>query len=126
MIREALDEEINYLNSLTNYKITKNAFNKILVYIDDEIKGFLDYSLMYERMEINYIYVLEKYRRCGIAYKLIDYMIKNNDFENITLEVSVINQNAINLYEKLDFKIVGKREKYYNDISAYLMERRNP
>lgn len=117
--------DIDYLNTLSDYKITLNAFSNILIYEkDNKIVAFLDYSKMYEKLEINYIYVIEEYRKQNIAYELIDYMIKNNDFENITLEVNVNNENAIRLYKKHGFEIVSIREKYYNGIDGYLMERR--
>ena len=124
MIKECND--IEYLNTLSNYNITFNAFNKILVYIEDNnILGFIDYSKMYENMEINYIFVIEKYRNKGIASKLLKYIIENNEFSNITLEVNINNTNAIKLYEKFDFKTISIRKGYYNGIDAYLMERRN-
>ena len=123
MIKETTD--ISYLNTLSDYKITLNAFNHILVYeSNNKIVAFLDYSKMYEKMEINYIYVLDEFRHNHIATKLLEYMINNNEFENITLEVNVNNVNAINLYKKFNFEIVATREKYYDGVDAYLMERR--
>ena len=123
MIKETTD--ISYLNTLSSYQITLNAFNHILVYeIDNKIIAFLDYSKMYEKMEIYYIYVLNEFRHNHIATKLLEYMINNNEFENITLEVNVNNIGAINLYKKFNFEIVATREKYYNGVDAYLMERR--
>lgn len=117
--------DIDYLNTLSDYKITINAFSNILVYEkDNKIVAFLDYSKMYEKIEINYIFVIKEYRNQNIAYELIDYMIKNNNFENITLEVNILNENAIKLYKKHGFEIIGIREKYYNGIDGYLMERR--
>ena len=125
MIKEALKEQVDYLNTLTDYKITTNDFSKILVYlIENKIVAFLDYSVMYEKIEINYIYVLENYRRQGIAFKLINYIMNQNDFENITLEVNVLNEKAINLYKKLGFEIISTRKKYYGNTDGYLMERR--
>ena len=123
MIKEITD--ISYVNTLSSYKVSLNAFNHILVYeIDNKIVAFLDYSKMYEKMEINYIYVLNEFRHNHIATKLLEYMINNNEFENITLEVNVNNIGAINLYKKFNFEIVATREKYYNGVDAYLMERR--
>jgi len=123
MIKEITN--IDYLNNLSDYKISLNEFNHILVYEkDNKIVAFLDYSKMYERMEINYIFVINEYRRNNIAYELIKYMIDNNEFENITLEVNVNNLSAINLYKKHGFEIVAVREKYYNGVDGYLMERR--
>lgn len=123
MIQEAKD--IEYLNTLSDYKITLNEFSKVLVYkVDNKIVAFLDYSVIYEKIEINYIYVIEAYRNNKIAYKLINYII-NTNHENITLEVSILNEYAIKLYKSLGFNVVAIRPKYYNGIDAYLMERRN-
>lgn len=42
-------KNINYVNTLSDYKVSINPFTKILVYIiNDEIVGFLDYSLIYD------------------------------------------------------------------------------
>lgn len=117
--------DISYLNTLSSYKITINPFSNILIYEkDNKIVGFLDYSKMYEKIEINYIFVIEEYRGKNIGYELIKYMIDNNEFENITLEVNVNNISAINLYKKHGFEIIGIREKYYDGVDGYLMERR--
>lgn len=124
MIKETTN--IDYLNTLSDYKISLNAFNHILIYEkDNKVVAFLDYSKMYEKMEINYIFVIEEYRKNHIAYDLIKYMIDNNQFENITLEVNINNLNAIKLYETHGFKILSIRKKYYNGTDGYLMERRN-
>ena len=121
MIKEITD--IDYINSLSDYKVSINAFTKILVYIDKDIVAFLDYSKMYEKIEINYVFVKEEYRNRKIAYKLIKSIMK--DYDSITLEVRIDNEYAIKLYKSLGFKIIGKRPKYYNGIDAYLMEAKN-
>ena len=124
MIKEIKD--INHINNLSNYKVTLNPFNKVIgYYINDTLVGFLDYSVMYEKIEINYIFVINEYRRKSIAYNLIKYVVDNYDFENITLEVNVNNVSAINLYKKLGFKIIDIRKKYYDGIDGYLMEVKN-
>lgn len=99
-------------------------FKNIEVYIDnDSIIGFIDYSIIYDRAEINYIYVLDNYQRQGIATKLLLAMESNlKKVANITLEVNETNEKAIKFYEKNGFKVVSKREKYYKDgHDAYLM-----
>lgn len=95
-----------------------------LTYEDAIIKGILSYSKIYERIEINYLWVDTVYRQKGIATNLLFYLeeiAKNNDIENISLEVECENQNAIQLYQKCGYKIVAKREKYYHGKDGYLM-----
>ena len=124
MIKEI--KHINYINNLSDNKVTLNPFNVIIgYYVDNVVVGFLDYSVMYEKIEINYIFVIDKYRRKKVAYNLLKYIMDNYNFENITLEVNINNISAINLYKKLGFKIVGIRKKYYNGIDGYLMEVKN-
>jgi len=129
MIRNV--EEKDYLLLTKLYKeifSTNISFNEkfknVEVYIDnDSIIGFIDYSIIYDRAEINYIYVLDDYQRQGIATKLLLAMESNlKNVANITLEVNETNEKAIKFYEKNGFKVVSKREKYYKDgHDAYLM-----
>ena len=67
--------------------------------------------------------------RCEMDEKAIlgklKYLINNycyQDNKTITLEVSCANIPAYSLYKKLNFKVVGKRSKYYGDEDAYIMK----
>lgn len=122
MIKERTIENIN----LNNYKLTNNPFSKCLIYLEDNIIiAFIDYSIIYEKIEINYIFVKEEYRRKKIASKLLSYLIENNlNKENITLEVNINNINAINLYKKFNFNEVAIRKNYYGNSDGILMERK--
>ena len=46
--------------------------------------------------------------------KLVE-MVKENELKCVTLEVNEHNKNAIKLYEKFNFKEVGRRKNYYNN-----------
>ena len=114
------------------YKLTKNEFStnpylKIITYVEkDKIIGFLLYSLIYDRIEIEQFEVITKERRKGIGDKLLKYLIEkyqDTDIKNITLEVKEDNIIAINLYKKYGFKNVSTREKYYDGINGLLMEK---
>ena len=92
---------------------------------DDNILGYLEYSIIYDRMEIDNIFVKEEYRHQGIASKMMNYIIeiyKNNNLNNITLEVRVSNIKAISLYKKYGFKEVSIRKYYYGNEDGILME----
>lgn len=127
-------EEINNLDIINEYlKIFKTSVSEIgvfshyLVYKEeDEICAFISYELIYDRIEIDYIYTKERFRTKGIASKLINYLVNegiNNNCINITLEVRESNINAINFYKTNGFKEVTRREKYYNDEDGILMIR---
>ena len=114
-------------NILSTETVNKNfqmdPFAHYLVYKDkNKIIGFLYYSEIYERIEINQIEVEEKYRRQQIGTKLLEFLCKKE--KNITLEVKKDNIPAIKLYEKFDFKEVAIRKGYYQGIDGILMEKK--
>lgn len=95
-------------------------------YVDGEPVAFLSYDLIYDRIEIEYIYVLDKYRNNGIASYLMDNLLEiayTNHCNNITLEVRKSNISAIKFYQKHNFKEVAYREKYYGNEDGILMIR---
>lgn len=118
---------INYLNNISNFQISTDTFSKIYVYKkNEEIVGLINYSIIYERAELNYIYVIDKFRNIGIAQSLMNAMEKDcikNKCRNITLEVSENNKRAINLYKKNHFNSISIRKNYYGNENAILMIR---
>lgn len=110
------DFSVDYLN-------IDNPFLKNYVYlIDDNPVGLISYSLIYDRIELEYIWVLNDYRKNGIGSKLMNKMFEEKVC-NITLEVRKSNDSAISLYKKNGFKIASVREMYYGSEDAYLMIR---
>ena len=141
MIVEIDKNKIELINQLENtfstiflYKnyiiddFNNNIFSKYFIYIEkSNIIAFINYYDLYDRFEIANIVVKEEYRNKKIGSKLIEYLIKigkEENIKNITLEVKVSNNIAINLYKKYNFNIVAIRSKYYDGIDGYLMERK--
>ena len=108
-----------------HYTYDCNPYERMFCYKkNNKIIAFISYSIIYERAELNYIVVDEKYRRKGIAQKLLDFALddlKNNMVENFSLEVNVNNKAAISFYLKKGFEIKTVRSNYYKDSDAYLM-----
>ena len=104
-----------------------NPFRIRIVYFDNDLSlGYLEYSLIYDRMEIDNIEVLEEHRNKGIGSKLIAHLISiaiSYHVVNITLEVRVSNEVARNLYKKYGFREVALRKFYYGDEDGILMEK---
>ena len=119
----------NFTYKLTKKEFSTNPYLKILTYVEkDKIIGFLLYSLIYDRIEIEQFEVITKERRKGIGDKLLKYLIEKYQdisIKNITLEVKEDNIVAINLYKKYGFKKVSTRENYYDGINGIVMERTN-
>jgi ribosomal-protein-alanine N-acetyltransferase len=127
MIKESKNIEI--INSfLSNFNTSINklgVYSKYIVYyINDEEVGFLNYDIIYDRVEIEYIFVKEKDRRKNIASFLMNYLFEECNRHkciNITLEVRESNIIAINFYESQGFKKIAKRDKYYKNEDGILM-----
>jgi [ribosomal protein S18]-alanine N-acetyltransferase len=112
--------EIEYLSDA-------NPFAKYIEYIIDGKKvGYLKYSHIYDRIEIDDLFVSIDNRNQGIGNKLMSYIVwKAIDTHsvNITLEVRVSNTIARNLYKKYGFREVALRKSYYGDEDGILMEK---
>ncbi len=128
MITNYIEEYYDYLkNNIKEFNIEylkkENPFLKNYVYIENnEPIGLISYSLIYDRIELEYIWTSFEHRKKGIASKLMDKMLEENS-NNITLEVRTTNESAINLYKKYNFKIASTRKNYYGNEDAYLMIR---
>lgn len=96
--------------------------NYLLLIEEDKITGYIYYSDIYERAEINQFEVKTTHRNCGKGSELLKHLIEKLQ-KNITLEVKQTNASAIHLYEKNGFKKVAIRKGYYNGIDGILMER---
>ena len=114
MIREIDITEVNPFRRRVEYFIDQNSV------------AYLEYSLIYDRMEIDNIMVMEEYRGIGIGTKLMAHLISlaiEYHVDNITLEVRVSNEVARNMYKKFGFHEVAIRKYYYGDEDGILMEK---
>ena len=105
-------------------ELSNNPFGKVLILKDNnEIIGYIYYSDIYERAEINQFEINEIHRNCGKGDLLLKELI-NKLQKDITLEVREDNINAIHVYEKNGFERKAIRKGYYNGIDGILMERK--
>lgn len=114
-------------NFSIDFDFKSNPYRKYILYVKENvILGFLSYEDIYDRFEIDNLYVEVSNRRRGIAELLLKRLIflgKKVNIKNITLEVNEKNIPAINLYEKNGFEKKAIRERYYNGIDGILMEK---
>ncbi len=117
------NSDILYIEEL--YKdLDNNPFGNYLLLVEDnEIIGYLYYSDIYDRVEINQIEIKTNHRRNGKATMLMHKLIDDTN-KSITLEVNKNNIPALNLYKKFDFNEVAIRKNYYNGVDGILMERK--
>ena len=122
--------DIDLINKFLKYfgsSITElGVFSHYMIYKEEDVLGFLSYQVIYDRIEIDYLYVDESNRKKGIASRLVNNMIKyayENSAKNITLEVKESNTQAISFYKKNLFKEVAIRKNYYKNEDGILMIR---
>ncbi len=124
LIKE-LESSFNIVLKNINNDLSNNPFSHYLLFIDNKrILGFINYYLMYDRIEIANFNVLEEYQNRHIGSKLLDFLINRyrGIIDNITLEVRIDNIKAIHLYQKMGFVKKAIRKGYYNGIDGLLME----
>ena len=137
MIRRANKTDITVINKLGSklhdnfervFAMEREIVNKDAIVLVNETNGIVN-AYLYARdaidnIDLLSIYVDEDYRHQHIATMLINELINNYCYqkESIILEVSVLNEPAVNLYKKIGFKIVNIRKNYYNGHDAYLMK----
>lgn len=106
-------------------ELKNNPFGKYLILKENnEIIGYIYYSDIYERAEINQFEIIISKRNCGKGDILLKELI-NKLQKDITLEVRENNIPAIKLYKKNGFERKAIRKEYYNGIDGILMERKN-
>ena len=106
--REAFEHEISN-NRHAIYVVAKQGF---------KVAGYGGMWLVIDEAHITNIAVHPSYRRRGIGRAILKALIdiaEDNYITSLTLEVRESNIAAQKLYAAFDFKVVGRRERYYAD-----------
>lgn len=90
---------------------------------DDKVLGYLEIRLVDGVIDIMNLFVNEENRKQGIATSLMENMFKNENYSRIMLEVNENNIEALRLYNKLGFKEISLRDRYYGEDTAIIMEK---
>ncbi len=81
-----------------------------------ELLGYGCYLQVLDECHILNVAVDPVYRRKGIGRQLVEGMMTvSDDIRDVYLEVRPSNSNAIRLYEKMGFGVIGRRKAYYPD-----------
>ena len=108
------------------YELHDNPYAKLYVWEEeDEICGYIDYWITFERAQLANLAVRRDKQRQGSAKAMMEAMIQACEramCENITLEVRMDNHEALALYEHYGFLKAARRKGYYEDgTDAHLM-----
>lgn len=86
--------------------------------IDEKLSGYICFWMFADEIHLMNIAVHPERRGKGYGQYLLTRMIETGasmGIETVWLEVRPSNPMAIMLYEKLGFKEIGRRSKYYSD-----------
>ncbi len=84
---------------------------------NENLLGYIGANNICNEVYITNVAVNSKYRGKGYGKILVNHLIKQSELEKaffITLEVRKSNKNAISLYEKCNFKLLGERKNFYS------------
>ena len=83
----------------------------------EKLLGYIGANNICNEVYITNVAVNSKCRGKGYGKILVKHLIKQSEAERaffITLEVRKSNENAIKLYEKCGFKLIGERKNFYS------------
>lgn len=111
------------------YELSNHDFNlSIVALIASQVVGYAVANLVANELHINNIAVAEGFRRRGIGDRLLQMLLRLMQEKHCAvahLEVRAGNREAVPLYRKYGFRVVGVRKKYYDveNEDALLMSR---
>lgn len=120
-IKNVLQEQFDeFWNANVLKTELENPLSKYIVAIyNNNVVGYAGIWRAIDEGHITNIVTRKDKRNNKIATQMLEKVIKMAEDEKlkcVTLEVNIKNENAIKLYKKFNFKEVGKRKKYYNNI----------
>lgn len=109
----------NYPKATLNYLLSApNTLSYRVVTSKDEMTGFIFVTIQEGTAHLTTIGVSPEHRRRGLAQMLINHIedaLRIREISMISLEVRVSNFAAQNLYRQLDYAIMQRLDKYYNN-----------
>jgi len=90
----------------------------LVLEIDGGFAGYIGLWIIKDTAEIINYFVMKQYQGLGFGKLLLEFVLDLCDISNveeISLEVRVNNDKAINLYKKYGFVLSHYRENYYSD-----------
>ena len=127
--RPMLSSDIDYVHALENEIFvspwSKHSFevevqlpfsHSYVVQDNNKIIAYIVSWVVEDELHITNVAVHSQYRRRGIASWLLKYMIDvamKSTCKQIDLEVRKSNEEAIRLYQRFGFQVIGVRKNYY-------------
>ena len=117
----------NYNRGTFNYLLSQpNTLSYRIITLNNAMAGFIFISVMEDgTAHLTTIGVAPEHRQRGLAQRMLIHIedaLRCRNISMICLEVRIKNLTAQNLYRKMDYAVIQKLKKYYNNgEDGYLM-----
>ena len=112
-------EKQNFSEPWPEIAVRSELTNQLALWLvaveDGVVAGYVGSQTVLQEADMMNIAVADTHRRRGIARLLVEELIRQLDAYQLTLEVRASNAPAIALYQKLDFRVAGRRPNYYRN-----------
>lgn len=116
-------ERACFTHPWTEKQLAEDLDNELLTLLaaegaDGTLLGYGEVRTVVDEGTLERIAVAPQYRRRGVAEAILRRFLRDGrkKLAFLTLEVRVGNTPAIALYEKLGFRVVGRRKNYYREL----------
>ncbi len=109
---------VNQWSRLQLKEAISSGYSFYVISNQDKIMGYIIWMESGNTADLLRIAVCSENQASGLATFLVNFMINNlrdKSFQEVILEVRQSNLPAIKLYEKIGFKKITIRKKYYGD-----------
>jgi ribosomal-protein-alanine N-acetyltransferase len=109
------------------FEVSQDDFHKTFILEKNDIIAVIQFWSLFEESEITLVAVKKEFQNQGYGKILIERTfeyLKEKSVKSVYLEVAIDNEPAKKLYEKLGFKFLTIRQKYYtNGKDAIVMKK---
>lgn len=127
MIRKLTKLDRLFNNDFRTYSQMLNDLNQGYTYlgyfVDDNLVSFASLLVLTNECEIHYIVTNNNNQKLGYGSELLNYILVTIKVKKFFIEVNINNNAAINLYKKHGFNKLYKRDNYYPDGDALVMQK---
>jgi len=105
--------QAKFIDSLNNPKTLAN-----LLVVDEQVLGYFVATHSLDSADLLNICIHPQYQHQGLGTQLFDYLTKQLqtlNLDTLFIEVRASNETAFLFYQKLGFKLIGLRKKYYSN-----------
>jgi ribosomal-protein-alanine N-acetyltransferase len=127
MIAEDLDEIVEiekasmpspWSKELFEEELKRERARYFVTELENQVVGYMGYWEAPQEAHIINLAIGPRFRQKGLGLQMMEYCLRfayNKGARLATLEVRESNDPALKLYEKMNFRTVAIRKKYYSD-----------